>query len=482
LHEQIRDLQSLLQLKDSEIALKYRLLQAKERENAHARARAQWLEVSLKQAADLEAVRGMSKYSRDSLLRFNTALHVLNLVPRPSQLAHLSCGDQAEFGLEFGSCEQEDSPPPKTPSGGKKADGSAAQTSAVSSGSPKSSRAGRGRGGASETIWRARKKSGPDESPEKASPTELGDAGDVEVETEEKETSPGRRAKPPALVLPAEDDDAQVVASRQGEIQPGAAPESPLGDAAPPLTLPPVVVGAPSAGVQPLQTLRPPPLISAGYPTSGLSAGLMGGAGFGPLASIPLLGAPAPGSSGGWPASPSGPPPCPPPSHPAPAVGGDAAARASGVTAPTEGTVAADPSAPREHLADASRVDACRTALAPAAAPLSVAALGDGSSLAPPAPLEPPSMLPTPPPMTQANFAAPAPLAVGSAPQSTFCMPGCGGWLPGPNAQASPGLLGYAGYASPALPPQQQVPGWMPGTSAGAGLSDIFSPAGMQQQ
>lgn len=56
LREQLIDLQTLLQVKDTEIAFKYHLLQAKDRENASARSRVQWLEVAIQSASAALAV------------------------------------------------------------------------------------------------------------------------------------------------------------------------------------------------------------------------------------------------------------------------------------------------------------------------------------------------------------------------------------------------------------------------------------------
>ncbi|CAK0814692.1 unnamed protein product, partial [Prorocentrum cordatum] len=73
LRDQVRDLQHLLQVKDQESALKYSLLQAKERENAQARARLQLIEAAARHAAEAEAarlrLRDQGVLSRDDLLR-----------------------------------------------------------------------------------------------------------------------------------------------------------------------------------------------------------------------------------------------------------------------------------------------------------------------------------------------------------------------------------------------------------------------------
>lgn len=90
LRDQIRDMQQLLQVKDSEISLKFQLIHAKDRENAQARARLQWLEFSARQA-EAGAAKAACTFDREVLLGINSALCTLGLVGKPEALEHLSC-------------------------------------------------------------------------------------------------------------------------------------------------------------------------------------------------------------------------------------------------------------------------------------------------------------------------------------------------------------------------------------------------------
>jgi len=229
LRDQIRDLQSLVQVKDSEITLKYHLLQAKERENTQARSRLQWLEASIKQAADAEALRILSSsFDRNQLLRFNSALKTLGLVDRPFDLVHLTCAEREDEDPETPSKDSpfRDKQQAKTPSTAGKKAREALREAAVegAGGTPLSSPSpgaatptgakgrGRGRTGGEPLVWRERKKASK-EPPEHDAATPLQAAAQdaPSPASTASKSSPGGRRPPPALELLCEEPEAPSV-------------------------------------------------------------------------------------------------------------------------------------------------------------------------------------------------------------------------------------------------------------------------------
>lgn len=105
LRDLILDMHRLLQNKDAEVALKYRLLQARERENSQARLRLAGLEAAVAKypvsaspiAPSVAATetRNVTErtFGRNMLLRLNSACQASEALERPAELAHLGCMD-----------------------------------------------------------------------------------------------------------------------------------------------------------------------------------------------------------------------------------------------------------------------------------------------------------------------------------------------------------------------------------------------------
>eukprot|EP00930_Biecheleria_cincta_P030050 TRINITY_DN20854_c0_g1_i1.p1 TRINITY_DN20854_c0_g1~~TRINITY_DN20854_c0_g1_i1.p1 ORF type:complete len:341 (-),score=64.10 TRINITY_DN20854_c0_g1_i1:124-1146(-) len=105
LRDLILDMHRLLQNKDAEIALKFRLLQARERENAQARLRLAGLEAAVANhpfgpapmapnVAAAETHNATERtFGRNLLLRLNSAAQASEALQRPAELAHLGCMD-----------------------------------------------------------------------------------------------------------------------------------------------------------------------------------------------------------------------------------------------------------------------------------------------------------------------------------------------------------------------------------------------------
>lgn len=255
-------------------------------------------------------------------------------------------------------------------------------------------------------------------------------------------------------------------------------PLSPAGPAAPPLTLPPVVAGAPPLmqTAAPLRYAAPLPSYAGMPPPTGspnLGPNAVPGAAppyYPPAVQGYPIGAPS------WPppppgAAPSGvPPPCPPPSHPAPMVGGSSSSAHAAVAGGRAAVEAVSmPSPVAERLADAlfgagGPVQMARGALAGgrASEPQEATAVGSGKFVgngpppppAGPAPLQPPgaaASLTSPPetPLPHWNAAIPS-----QAPLHNSTGPALGG---------TSGLLGLAGYGAP--------PSHAAGSNTGGGAS-----------
>jgi len=286
LRDQIQDFQRLLQNKDAEITLKYHLLQARERENAQARLRLAGLEAHLAQAAGAAAAAASSApapsapdeaaddqekpegdqrtLERSLLLRFNS---VPGASERPSELRHLGCVGVGETRLTEA-----------------KADSSAAAEPEASVAS------------AHSEVPEAR---GEAEKPAQAPPTPNKRLAIVDPSSgkqiEVSPTSSATKMKPTLSSLEAISATSDSSRHRSAE-----GSQAPSGVAAPPLTLPPVVAGAPPGSQASRLLSSSPPALHAGALSSPS------------MASLGVPGLPPPGLVQGMPGLPGYPPFAPP--------------------------------------------------------------------------------------------------------------------------------------------------------------------------
>lgn len=328
LRDQVADLQQLLQIKDTEIALKYRLLQSKERENALARARLQWAEAYIPQMLAADSRRATGVFTRTDLLRLNGALKALGELDKPAETKHLTCKPMAELGLG----DQELSRSPESPKSGGGAGGTPAtsssnapqgsletpQTSADARlATPESQRHRTGRGAlaaaalaAEGAVLDAQSKPQDGQAPASSSGTPAGESA-----TGPGLTSPSKRKPPPELDLLPE--SGMLTAPLQGSIPAAplteaavgsvvmssilATPErvgdrmspasTPTGPYAPPLTLPPVLGSCAAPHLW-------HPMVGSAPSRTPHACGVACGQGM--LASSPLLGGPTSMASHSW--------------------------------------------------------------------------------------------------------------------------------------------------------------------------------------
>eukprot|EP00747_Dinoflagellata_sp_TGD_P022617 gnl/TRDRNA2_/TRDRNA2_129229_c0_seq4.p1 gnl/TRDRNA2_/TRDRNA2_129229_c0~~gnl/TRDRNA2_/TRDRNA2_129229_c0_seq4.p1 ORF type:complete len:462 (+),score=85.77 gnl/TRDRNA2_/TRDRNA2_129229_c0_seq4:132-1517(+) len=358
LRDQVRDLQHLIQVKDGEIALQCHLLHSKEAENAQISIEREQRRLSDKAVATQQpagAACSSDAISREKLLRCYSSLQHSGSLTQPTELGSLTSQERDDADVlrptPRSSGSEDHGPPtpssqkaPKTPSKAPTAGGMASPTPDVPH---------------AEDL-------APVHTPNKRMAIVNPNTGKhIEVSPTEERS----RQKPTLISL-------EAIAEGRSAMPQG--PTSPNGgDSSTPLTLPPVVAGAPPlSSITPMRT--PPPAYPGGtapaapYPGGMPAAGASATPGMPPPLSLgPLLGSlglspmyspshpmPPVGTLGGagWPAAPGAPlPHCPPPpAHPAPVPGAIGLTAGTSEAAPGSAAVTAGISADfslADHLA-----------------------------------------------------------------------------------------------------------------------------------
>mmetsp|Transcript_20825 Transcript_20825/g.62032 ORF Transcript_20825/g.62032 Transcript_20825/m.62032 type:complete len:488 (+) Transcript_20825:93-1556(+) len=423
LRENIHNLQHLLQVSDAEISLKHHLLLAKEQDNAQARARLQWLEVSILQAAEEERYREAANiFASRTMLKYRAGLQ--GAAGCPPELAHLSAKTKAEAkGLDWEDVPSVLATPSreaqKTPKGIKRGDAARADFAAPSPGevvTPKAaaaapstpnggkSKGGRGRG---EPQWRPK--------------TPQGDQTAATLTYEQAEPSPGSTGsksspakKPPPLssldgdeepnaqrtgATPSKGELASTPSKRMAIVDPVSGKEIDIIPKTEHSRIKPTLISLAAISEGDLArsglVTSPPPTTSPTTPANlnGLASPPLNMPPVLPAAPLPQQAAPAALSSYGLtappPFAPGAGPPVPPPARPAPAVVAGSPVGASADNGAVQ--MARGPLAGGARLSDGyvPLTTGCYSGLPPPGA------MDMAMALVPPAPLGPPQNLGT---------------------------------------------------------------------------------------